>query len=48
MTTGCVFCDAEGGTRLWRDARCRIVLTDEAFPGFCWCRGAAMTGATSR
>jgi diadenosine tetraphosphate (Ap4A) HIT family hydrolase len=35
MTTGCVFCDGEGGQRLWRDARCRAVLTDEPFSGFC-------------
>ena len=35
MATGCVFCDGEGGQRLWRDARCRVVLTDEPFPGFC-------------
>jgi diadenosine tetraphosphate (Ap4A) HIT family hydrolase len=35
MTTGCVFCDGEGGQRLWRDARCRVVLTDEPFAGFC-------------
>ena len=35
MTTGCVFCDGEGGQRLWRDARCRVVLTDEPFSGFC-------------
>ena len=35
MATGCVFCDGEGGRRLWRDARCRVVLTDEPFPGFC-------------
>ena len=35
MTTGCVFCDGEGGERLWRDARCRVVLTDDPFPGFC-------------
>lgn len=35
MTTGCVFCDGEGGQRLWRDARCRVVLTDEPFTGFC-------------
>jgi len=35
MTTGCLFCDEEGGQRLWRDARCRVVLTDEPFPGFC-------------
>ena len=35
MTTRCVFCDGEGGQRLWRDARCRVVLTDEPFAGFC-------------
>jgi diadenosine tetraphosphate (Ap4A) HIT family hydrolase len=35
MTTGCVFCDGEGGQRLWRDACCRVVLADEPFPGFC-------------
>jgi diadenosine tetraphosphate (Ap4A) HIT family hydrolase len=35
MTTGCVFCEEEGGRRLWRDARCRVVLTDEPFAGFC-------------
>jgi len=35
MTTGCVFCDGDGGERLWRDARCRVVLTDEPFCGFC-------------
>ena len=35
MTTGCVFCDGEGGKTLWRDARCRVVLTTEPFAGFC-------------
>ena len=35
MTTGCLFCDAEGGELLWRDARCRVVLTSEPFSGFC-------------
>ena len=35
MTTGCVFCDGEGGKALWRDARCRVVLTTEPFAGFC-------------
>lgn len=35
MATGCVFCDGEGGRRLWGDARCRVVLTDEPFVGFC-------------
>jgi diadenosine tetraphosphate (Ap4A) HIT family hydrolase len=35
MATGCIFCEKEGGQRLWRDARCRVVLTDEPFAGFC-------------
>jgi len=35
MTTGCAFCEGEGGSRLWGDARCRVVLADEPFTGFC-------------
>ena len=35
MTSGCVFCDGEGGVPLWGDERCRVVLADEPFPGFC-------------
>jgi diadenosine tetraphosphate (Ap4A) HIT family hydrolase len=35
MTTGCAFCEGEGGSRLWGDARCRVVLADEPFAGFC-------------
>ena len=35
MTSGCVFCDGDGGVHLWRDERCRVVLADEPFPGFC-------------
>jgi diadenosine tetraphosphate (Ap4A) HIT family hydrolase len=35
MATGCVFCDGDGGRRVWADDRCRIVLTDEPFAGFC-------------
>ena len=35
MSTGCVFCDTEGGASLWRDDRCRAVLADEPFAGFC-------------
>jgi diadenosine tetraphosphate (Ap4A) HIT family hydrolase len=35
MATECVFCAGHGGRRLWRDARCRVVLTDEPFAGFC-------------
>lgn len=31
----CVFCEAEGGDVLWRDALCRVVLADEpGYPGF--------------
>jgi len=33
--TGCVFCEGDGGKVLWRDERCRVVLTGEPFPGFC-------------
>jgi diadenosine tetraphosphate (Ap4A) HIT family hydrolase len=35
MTTGCVFCEEAGGQTLWRDERCRVVLADEPFAGFC-------------
>jgi diadenosine tetraphosphate (Ap4A) HIT family hydrolase len=35
MTTGCTFCEGEGGSRLWGDSRCRVVLADEPFTGFC-------------
>lgn len=35
MATECEFCAGEGGQRLWRDARCRVVLTEEPFAGFC-------------
>lgn len=32
----CELCDTIGGTPLWRDARCRVVLIDETgYPGFC-------------
>ena len=35
MVNGCVFCDGEGGLPVWRDERCRVVVTDEPFAGFC-------------
>jgi len=35
MTTGCAFCEGDGGEVLWRDASCRVVLTPEPFAGFC-------------
>ncbi|MDR2874697.1 MAG: HIT family protein [Methylobacillus sp.] len=32
----CELCDHPGGTILWQDALCRIVLVDDAdYPGFC-------------
>lgn len=31
----CPFCAGDGGQVVARDARCRVVLTDEPFPGFC-------------
>ncbi|HKU70529.1 MAG TPA: HIT family protein [Burkholderiales bacterium] len=32
----CELCDTNGGTPLWRDERCRVVLIDEpGYPGFC-------------
>ncbi|HEY9099879.1 MAG TPA: HIT family protein [Thiobacillus sp.] len=31
----CSLCDAPGGTLLWQDAFCRVILADEAdYPGF--------------
>jgi hypothetical protein len=33
---GCELCEAEGGERVWGDARCRVVLVGEpGYPGFC-------------
>jgi diadenosine tetraphosphate (Ap4A) HIT family hydrolase len=32
----CELCDTPGGELLWQDARCRVVLVNEAgYPGFC-------------
>jgi diadenosine tetraphosphate (Ap4A) HIT family hydrolase len=31
----CVFCVSAGGDRVWADQRCRVVLTDEPYAGFC-------------
>lgn len=34
--TVCELCDKLGGTLLWQDASCRVVLVEEAdYPGFC-------------
>jgi diadenosine tetraphosphate (Ap4A) HIT family hydrolase len=36
MPVACELCESEGGELLWRDARCRVVLVDEAgYPGYC-------------
>ena len=36
MTATCELCSNDGGTLLWRDGLCRVVLVDDArFPGFC-------------
>jgi diadenosine tetraphosphate (Ap4A) HIT family hydrolase len=35
-TIPCELCAGAGGTVLWRDGRCRVVLVDEpGYPGFC-------------
>ncbi|MCL2308870.1 MAG: HIT family protein [Proteobacteria bacterium] len=31
----CPFCRGDGGHVVYRDERCRVVLADEPFPGFC-------------
>jgi diadenosine tetraphosphate (Ap4A) HIT family hydrolase len=34
--TVCELCDQVGGTLLWQDASCRVVLVEDAdYPGFC-------------
>jgi diadenosine tetraphosphate (Ap4A) HIT family hydrolase len=37
MSAGCVFCDEDGGTMLWRDAQLRVVAAagEPDYPGFC-------------
>lgn len=35
MTRRCVLCEDDGGRTVWRDARCRVVVADEPFPGYC-------------
>ena len=33
---GCELCNQSGGTLVWQDADCRVVLVDDAdYPGFC-------------
>lgn len=34
--SSCELCEQTGGTLLWQDARCRVVLVEDAdYPGFC-------------
>jgi diadenosine tetraphosphate (Ap4A) HIT family hydrolase len=35
MNPTCPFCSSDGGHVVYRDGRCRVVLADEPFPGFC-------------
>lgn len=35
MDERCVFCTTDGGERVYADAHCRVVLTNEPFTGFC-------------
>ena len=31
----CVFCSGDGGQKVYDDGRCRVVIADEPFTGFC-------------
>ena len=35
MDSTCVFCSGDGGLKVYDDGRCRVVITDEPFAGFC-------------
>jgi diadenosine tetraphosphate (Ap4A) HIT family hydrolase len=35
MDSNCVLCTGEGGRKVFGDARCRVVVADEPFAGFC-------------
>jgi diadenosine tetraphosphate (Ap4A) HIT family hydrolase len=35
MDPKCIFCDSDGGLKVYGDERCRVVIADEAFVGFC-------------
>jgi diadenosine tetraphosphate (Ap4A) HIT family hydrolase len=35
MDSNCVFCTSDGGRKVFGDERCRVVIADEPFAGFC-------------
>jgi diadenosine tetraphosphate (Ap4A) HIT family hydrolase len=35
MDSKCIFCGNDGGLKVYGDDRCRVVIADEAFVGFC-------------
>jgi len=35
MDSSCAFCTGEGGRKVFGDGRCRVVIADEPFAGFC-------------
>ena len=35
MDSTCVFCGSDGGLKVYDDGRCRVVIVDERFAGFC-------------
>ncbi|HEY3178448.1 MAG TPA: HIT family protein [Casimicrobiaceae bacterium] len=35
MDSTCVFCSGDGGLKVYDDGRCRVVIADEPFVGFC-------------
>jgi diadenosine tetraphosphate (Ap4A) HIT family hydrolase len=35
MNSNCPFCSGDGGHKVYDDGRCRVVIADEPFAGFC-------------
>ena len=35
MDSTCVLCSGDGGLKVYDDGRCRVVIADEPFAGFC-------------
>jgi diadenosine tetraphosphate (Ap4A) HIT family hydrolase len=35
MNSTCPFCSGDGGLKVYDDGRCRVVIADEPFAGFC-------------